>query len=187
MKPAADIWFTAVQPFGPEAGARWERYVAWRGWSSPPDLATLDTSLCPTLITELTAEDWDYNVSEDYVVFWFRDLDHLLARTADASARQVLAGWRSPPEHLGGDEIRSALKEDRFAFKGYELLDVHGDISALTNCGNLEQAFRLEELNGAGLLDDVSRAREVQAALRQHYPGMGHEETDVWAVWLMET
>lgn len=179
------IWFTAVVPFGPADGERWTGYLDWRGFQSPPQLATLDTSLCPTLIEDLTRDDWDHNVQEDYVTFWFRHLDYLLARTASSANRQVLAGWRQPPADLGDDGIAAALDDPRFDFQGFELLDVHGDISALTNCTGFEDAFDDSELNGAGLIGTVARAYAVQAALKITYAGHGHEDTHVWAVWRM--
>lgn len=179
------IWFTARHPFGPADDRRWRDFLDWRGIPGLKRLVTLDTSLCPEVIDTLTREDWDHNVQEDYVTFWFRDLDYLVARTADKAGRQILAGWREPPADRGDDGIAAQLDDPRFVFQGYELLDVHGDISALANCTGFEEAFDDSELNDAGLLGAVARAYEVQTALRRGYPGHGHEDTHVWAVWRM--
>ncbi len=182
----SEIWYTARQPFGPAQGDRWQGYLRWRELSGVEDLVTLDTSLCPEIVEELSRMDWDHNVQEDYVTFWFRNLDYLLHRTEEAPDRQVLAGWREPPAGLDDGAVAATLADPRFRFQGYELLDVHGDISALSNCTGFDDAYRTAELNAVGLLDSLDRARQVQAALKSHYAGHGHEDTHIWAVWNME-
>ncbi len=181
----AEIWYTAVHPFGPGKGDAWAGYLEWRGLQDIETLVTLDTSLCPEIIEELTREDWDHNVQQDYHVFWSRSLEHLLTRTIDAKDRRVLAGWQEPKEGLSDADVAAALTDPRFAFQGYELLDIHGDISALTNCTGFDQAYQTGNLNAVGLLDRLDRARQVQSALRAHHAGHGHEECNVWAVWMM--
>ena len=79
-----------------------------------------------TTVEELSREDWDHNVQEDYVTFWFRNLDYLLHRTEEAPDRQILAGWREPTAGLDDGAVAATLAEPRFRFQGYELLDIHG-------------------------------------------------------------
>jgi hypothetical protein len=70
-----------------------------------------------------------------------------------------------------------------FSFLGFDLLDVCGDVSALTNCGGFEDVFGKEEISELGLLRDVVRAYEVQLGLRTAYPNEPHAECHVWAIW----
>jgi hypothetical protein len=70
-----------------------------------------------------------------------------------------------------------------FGFLGYDLLDIHGDVSALTNCGGWDGLVEPRDLSPVGLLGDLGRARELREALRVEHVGERHAECDVWAVW----
>jgi hypothetical protein len=170
--------FLAKRPFDPSAGDRWDRYVAWSGLSQLREVITLDTMLCPTLPEELTAADWDYNVHADYRVFFFRSLEYLLKRVAANGPLNILAVLQNPTE---GDLVAVSLPG--FAFAGFDIVDVHGDVSALTNCGGFEGVFVNAELSELGLLTDLVRAQEVQASLRAQYPEEPHAECHIWAIW----
>jgi len=52
-------------------------------------------------------------------------------------------------------------------------------VSALTNCGGFEGVFANADLSELGLLTDLSRAQEVQASLRVHYPDEPHAECHI--------
>ena len=58
-------------------------------------------------------------------------------------------------------------------------------MSVLTNCGGFPMAFRNEELSHSGLVSTLERAKEIQAALHEHYPDAEHTDCDVWALWRM--
>ena len=62
-------------------------------------------------------------------------------------------------------------------------MDIYGATSALTNCGDFSLAFSTQELTNHGLLASLERAREVQQALRQHYPLEHHANCHVWSVF----
>jgi hypothetical protein len=170
--------FVAKRPFDPSVGAAWHRYVAWSGLSQLSEVVSLDSMLCPTVPEELTAADWDYNVHADYLTFFFRSLDYLRSRVAGDGRLNLLAVFQNPaPADV------AAMKVPDFAFAGFDLVDVHGDISALTNCGGFEGVFLNAELSELGLLADLSRARQVQASLRVKYPEESHAQCHVWAIW----
>jgi hypothetical protein len=170
--------FVAKRPFDPSAGESWDRYVAWSGLSQLREVISLDTVLCPTVPEELTAPDWDHNVHADYLVFFFRSLDYLLNRVTADGRLNILAVLQNP---TAAD--LAAVTLPGFAFAGFDLVDVHGDISALTNCGGFEGVFLNAELSELGLLTELSRAQEVQASLRVQYPQESHAECHVWAIW----
>ena len=69
-----------------------------------------------------------------------------------------------------------------FEFLGYDLVDVHGSASALTNCGGFTDVFEDSELSSKGLLTSHERALKVQAHLRAKHPKELHADCHVWAI-----
>jgi len=170
--------FVAKRPFDPTVGEPWDRYVTWSGLSQLSEVVSLDTILCPTVPEELTPADWHYNVHADYLAFFFRSLNYLRNRVAANAPLNLLAVLQNPTEVDLADMSLPA-----FTFAGFDLVDVRGDISALTNCGGFEGVFLNAELSELGLLTDLSRAQQVQTSLRLHYPEESHAECNVWAIW----
>lgn len=185
----SEIWYTARRRFGPERDD-WQGFVRWSGLVGVDDLVTLDTGLCPELIDTLTREDWEHNVQQDYRVFLFRDLDYLRGRIGARSeideSVNLLALLLEPTSTAEVERRGAELAGGGFVFRGFELLDVHGDVSALSNCGGFPKAFEPAELNRFGLLDASTRAREVRADLARYYPDQPHAVCDLWAVWRWE-
>ncbi len=130
------VYYTAVKRFDPSCGEAWQNYVSWSGLSHLREVVTLDGTLCPNAFQELTAEDWKHNVQEDYKTFFFHDLDHVLAAASANPALNVLAVVQEPTP----DDLR-AFSDPRFEFRGFDLVDKCGDISALLNCGGFDKAF----------------------------------------------
>ncbi len=60
----ANPWYVAVEKFGPEAGSSWVNYLQWSQLLQLKELVTLDNILCPDIIKELTAEEWQHNVQK---------------------------------------------------------------------------------------------------------------------------
>jgi hypothetical protein len=173
-------WYTAVEPFDPTFGQAWTNYVQWSGLSQLTDVVSLDSSLCPSVIRELEAEDWEPNVHEDGMIGFFRDLDYLLRRVASVARVNILAVVHEPSQ-----ECKDAFPDPRFRFAGYDLIG--SGMSVLTNCGGFPRAFRNEELSHNGLVSMLARAKEIQAALREHDPDAEHTDCDVWALWRMHS
>jgi hypothetical protein len=174
--------YAARRRFGPHHGERWMAWVAWSGLSGVRELVSLDTILCPEVPESLIAEDWEHNVQADYQVTHFRSLAHLRRRIAGTPDLNVLALL---PHPTAAEFAR--IRPAGFDFAGFEVLDVHGDVSALTNCGGFPTVFAGGELNPLGLLPDLSRADEVRRGLRTAYPGEPHAECDVWALWRLRS
>lgn len=170
--------FAARRRFGPHHGARWHAWVAWSGLTGVRELVSLDTMLCPEVPEQLVAEDWDHNVHADYQVRHFRSLPYLTQRVAGTADVHLLALL----QHPDAGEV-AVLRLPGFDLAGFEVLDVHGDVSALTNCGGYPAIFAAAELNAVGLLDELARADAVRRALLDAYPGEPHAACDVWAVW----
>jgi hypothetical protein len=173
-------WYTAVESFDPTWGDNWTTYFQGAGLPQLVEVITLCGGLCPSRIKDLTPEDWEHNVPVDFVTC-LPDLDYLLTRVAGMEKTNILAVVRNPTEECAG-----AFEDSRFTFKGYDLIEVEGGVSALTNCGGFPLAFRSEELSNCGLIATLPRAREVQRALREHYPDNHHADCNIWALWRMK-
>ncbi len=171
--------YSAVKRFDPACGEEWQRFIAWSGLTQLREAITLDGILCPSILRELTAEDWEHNVQEDFKIHLFLDLDHVLKRVAGDEQVNVLAVMENPTT------MHVAFDDPRFVFRGFDLLDVHGDISALVNCGGFDKAFSNAELSEFGLITSHRRASEIHQALREQYPEEHHALCDVWAIWQM--
>jgi hypothetical protein len=169
--------YIVTQRFGPTDGERWNEYVAWARLPQLTELVTLDDMLCPHAIPSPAAEDWPHVVAEDFLLHFFTDLQHLLRRVGSLAGRNVLCVHREPGSQ---PQPPGALP---WQFEGCDLLDRHAGPSALTNCGGFPLAFANDELTPHGLLPSLERARDVQRALRQHYPSEPHADCHVWAVF----
>jgi hypothetical protein len=170
--------FVAKRRFDPSAGERWAKYVAWSGLTQLTELVSLDEILCPTLPDRLIPADWEFNVHADYLTSYFCSLDHLRQRVASEPEINVLAVLQNPSA-----ELVERVDLPGFEFIGFDLLDVHGDVSALTNCGGFGEVFAGAELSDRGVLTDLERAYEVQRGIRSLIPGQSHAECHVWAIW----
>ncbi|HEX6288822.1 MAG TPA: hypothetical protein VFZ66_06500 [Herpetosiphonaceae bacterium] len=172
-----NIWFTARKPFDPSGGEAWTSYLAWANLPHLREVISLDILLCPDVLPDLIAEDWEHNIHQDWYTYFFHDLNYLRARTGDQAAH-ILAVMREPAE-----DPRAAFTDAQFAFLGYDLVEAATGISALTNCGGFDQAFTPADLSDVGLLRDFDAARAVQARLRHAYPHEQHADCDLWAIW----
>lgn len=174
--------YIVTERFDPSHGEAWTNYIAWSQLGQLTDLVTLDSHLCPAVVGEIREEDWSHIVNEDFMLHYFTDLDYLLARSGGAVGRNLLCVFRDPethptPPHEGPE----------FQYLGCDLVDVDGGPSALTNCGGFPLAFANSELSTHGLIRSLSRAKEVQEALRHHYPDEGHAACHVWSVFRAPT
>jgi hypothetical protein len=169
--------YVVTERFGPERGAEWDRYIAWSGLSQLSEVVSLDCILCPFVADEVLAEDWPHIVNEDFMLSYFHDLDYLLRRVGDIHDKNLLCLFRDPE-----GPTSPPVTDREFVFEGYDLVDVSGGVSALTNCGGFAEAFAGAELSSHGLLPSLDRANEVRRTLRERYSGHGHEDCHVWAI-----
>jgi hypothetical protein len=169
-------WFIATRPFTPESGEQWQGFVRWSGLTQLTELVSLDSYLCPALLEETRAEYWPHIVQEDFMLHFFLDYDFLMQQVAPFEKKNVLCVFRNPSE-------RPTPPSDDFEFLGYEVVDIHGDVSALCNCGGYPGIFEGSELSHYGLLNDLDRAMQIQKAIRESDPGGSHSDCHVWAIF----
>jgi hypothetical protein len=168
-------WYIATKRFGPWDGETWRAYTEWAGLGGLRELVSLDAILCPTVLPDIGPDYWPHIVNEDYMLAFFTDLAFLAAQIAAIPDRNLLCVFRNPPRH--------PTAPAPFDFVGYDVVDIHGDVSALTNCGGFPDVFSNDELLPVGLLPTRERAFEVQARLKERHPDHGHTDCHVWAVF----
>jgi hypothetical protein len=170
-------WFIVTERFASGKKEAWESYTAWSGLRHLDEVVSLDPMLCPTVLPEIKDQYWPHIVNEDFMLKFFVDLEFLLEQVPDNRGRNLLCVYRNPenppPPYEG------AVK---FEFLGYDLVEVRGSASALTNCGGFPDVFANNELSPKGLLTSHARAMQVQAELRAKHPGEHHADCHVWAI-----
>lgn len=170
--------FIATERFDPSDGEGWQKYSAWAKIPSLTEVVSLDLSLCPRLIGEISDEDWNHIVNADFRLHYFYHLDYLMTRIKDIPGRNVLGLYRNATMHI--DKVPG---NGDFRFLGYDLIEEQTRISALTNCGGFPDVFDNEELNCFGLLGKFERASEVRSLLKEKHPEEPHANCELYAVW----
>ena len=177
------VAFAALKTFDSSDGEAWENYIAWSKLAHLSEVVTHDSSLCPSVVKQVIAEDWEHMAYSDVSPFLLSDVDYLLTRVGLVESKfQIIATAREPER----GEVKS-FSDARFRFKGYDLVDGALGTSALTNCGGFDEAFTASDLSECGLVEDYDRALAVRELLSRHYPEESHAACEVWAVWRMES
>jgi len=172
------VIYAAVKRFDPACGEPWQKFIEWSGLTQLRQVISLDGILCPSIFRELTTEDWQHNVQEDFKTSYFHDLDYVLGKVAGDERVNVLAVIQEPaPAEL------VAFADPRFVWRGFDLIERSGEVSSLVNCGGFPKAFAGSILSECGLLTDQAKALNVQRLLRENYPEETHADCDVWAIW----
>lgn len=170
--------FIDTMRFDPSEGEKWQRYCEWAQIPSLTEIVSLDSMLCPRIVVEPNDEDWRHLafVSMDFPTW--KDLAYLKQRVRNVSRKNILGLYRNPEAHL-------TVPPDQgdFSFIGYDLVEDHTMISALTNCGGFPEVFRTDELNNFGLIEAFDRACEIKCRLPEHYPEEPHANCELYAVW----
>ncbi len=172
------IVYSAVKRFNRGCGEEWRKFIAWSGLTQLREVVSMDLILCPSVFQDLTDQDWQHNVQEDFKLTLFHDLDYVLGKVAGDDRVSVLALMENPT-----DADLGTFADSRFQFRGFDLVELQTGISALVNCGEFDKAFASTELSDCGLLADHARALTVQKRLRAEYPDEPHADCEVWAVW----
>jgi hypothetical protein len=173
------IAYAALETFDPSWGETWMNYIKCSGLDHLNEVVSLDQMLCPSVIQDLTDEDWNHISSEPWFGL-FQDLDYLLGRVEAEDRYQIIEVLREPSQSdiLG-------FTDERFKFKGYDLVEQQAGNSALTNCFGFDLACSADDLSECGLVSDHAKAYQIRDLLKQHYPDEHHADCTVWAIWRM--
>lgn len=175
------IGYTAIETFDPTWGEIWDKYIEWSRLDHLEEVVSLDCSLCPSIIGELIAEDWNFKVYEDIFHGLFNDLDYLIGRVAKGIQHQIIATISEPKDI----EVLN-FRDKRFLFKGYDLIENDTRISALTNCGGFDLAFQKSDISKSGLILSHDKAFKIRESLFENYPDEYHADCNIWAIWKMK-
>jgi hypothetical protein len=171
-------WFIATEKFTRRNGESWSSYINWSGLYQLRELVSLDAILCPSVLPEIRDEYWPHIVNEHYMLNFFHNFDFFSREIANVTRdKNVLCVFRNPPDPPKAPPVAD------FEFLGYDLVDVDGDVSALSNCGGFPDVFANSELSEVGLLPNFQRAVEVQARLRSLHPEEPHADCHLWAIF----
>jgi hypothetical protein len=172
--------FIATERFDPSDGDKWQKYCDWAKIPGLVEVVSLDGLLCKHLIQQFQTEDWSHIVNEDFRLDYFYHLDYLLRRVEGIHRRNILGLYRNPEAH-----VATPPASRKFEFIGYDLIEEHTQISALTNCRGFPDVFRNEELNRCGLIESFDRASEVRRLLAERHPEEAHAQCELYAIWRM--
>jgi hypothetical protein len=181
-----NIYYTATSKFDPTTqrtyqgiDMNWPGYISWSKLHHVKEVITLDGILGQKVVKRDNQLDANFLVWEDFVPLLYTSKEYLLSKVAgqDPQSYNLLAVTKEPTTpcetiHLAG-----------FEFIGYDLLDVHGDISALTNCGGFDNTFLPNDLNEYGLLSTYEKAYTTKEKLFENNPEEPHATCNVWAIW----
>ncbi len=169
-----EIGYIAVETFIPL-----KSYVDWSKLYQLKEVISFDCALCPRII-DYTEDDYSHVIWMGENCFC-KDLDWLIKKVEDKLDKQILTIAREPEL-----DCRNFLSDARFKFYGYDLIEDDTRISALTNCGGFKKAFYPKDISKYGLIEDFTKAKEVQLKLKVEYPGECHADCALWAIWRME-
>ena len=108
-------WFLATRRFTLEDGEAWSKYIHFSGLTQLREVVSLDSLLCPKLLTETKAEYWPHVVNEDFLTDFFTNFDFLMQQVAHIENKNVLCVFRNPSEKPACPEVAA------FEFLGYDL------------------------------------------------------------------
>jgi len=176
------VWYTARNTYDSDYSENfsWKKYIDWSRLTQLTELVSLDgmlneLSFEPDLNSE---EDWKYVVTDgEYMTDLFNSRNYVLDNINSVEFFNFLAVIKQPTEES------AQLVSDEFEFVGYELLDEDYGVSALTNCGGFDETFQPNELNQYGLIDELTRAKEIQKDLVTNNPDEHHAYCNLFGVW----
>ncbi|WP_120495227.1 hypothetical protein [Kiloniella sp. EL199] len=174
--------FIATERFGPWDGKAWVKYIEWSKLTQLKELVSLDGLLCEPVLSVTKDEYWPYIVNEDYMSDYFTDLNYFLNEVSEIVNKNILCVFKNP---ISSPKAPSGKL--KFEFLGYDLVDLEGSVSALSNCGGFPLAFSNEELNQFGLLESHDRAAKIRILLKAYYPEERHAACHLWAIFRART
>jgi len=173
---AMQPFFIATETFTPRNSDAWSNYVAWSHLTQLTEVVSLDPLLCRTVLPDIQDEYWPHIVNENFMLHFFVDLDFLIQQLPTTGEFNLLCVFRNP------DRPPPYPLPSGFEFLGFDLVDVEGNASALSNCGGFPDIFDNGELSSKGLLTSYSRAIQVQSYLRDQHPEEHHADCHLWAI-----
>jgi hypothetical protein len=168
--------YIATERFTPSRGQEWTRYVAWSGLDQLTEVVSLDSLLCPPVVSGDHRRRLGAHRERGLHARLIHDLDYLVGRAGDLRERNLLCVFRNPAA-----EPVAPAGDVRFTFEGYDLVDVYGGQSVLTNCGGFPEVRQHRALEH-GLLRSSNGQARCRRALAERYRARARA-LHVWAIF----
>ena len=183
MKP--NLYYTALKTYDSDnkTGFSWDEYLTYSEIAHLTELVSLDGILNGlAFIPDLdSSQAWNNIVTEEgMVMFYFNTLEYVLEKVKDLEFFNLLAVIKEP------NNEKADLKNN-YDFIGYDLVEIGGDVSALTNCGGFDETFIPSELNTYGLISEYDKAKRIQIELPINNPEEQHVKCYLYEVWRHKT
>ena len=177
----SNIYFTALKTYDSDNknGFSWNEYLEWTKLFHLEELVSLDGNLNKLVfIPDLNApEEWGHIITDQgMVMFFFNSLEYVLDKVKDLDFFNLLAIIKEP------NEVKADL-DDTFDFIGYDLIEIGGDTSALTNGGGFDDTFLPADLNKYGLISKFDKAKRILKELPLNNPDQHHIDCYLYEVW----
>lgn len=179
MKP--DIYYTALKTYDSDNknGFSWKEYIEWSEIFHLKELVSLDGILNGlSFIPDLDdVEEWNHIITDQgMIMFFFNSLEYVLSKVEHLEFFNLLAIIKEPTNE-------KADLCDAYDFIGYDLIEIGGDVSALTNCGGFDETFLPNDLNSYGLISDYDKAKKILKELPINNPEENHTDCYLYEVW----
>lgn len=175
------IYYTALNTFDStnKTGFSWGDFINFSELTHLKELVSLDSNLNRlSFMPDLNAiEEWDYFITEqERVLFYFNSIDYVLEKVKDLQTFNLLAIVKQPT-------AQKADIANSYDFVGYDLIEIGGDTSALSNGGGFDETFLPNQLNEFGLITDYNKATQIQKELPKNNPDNQSAECYLFEVW----
>ena len=176
-----DIYYTALKTYDSDNkyGFSWKEYIEWSKLFHVKELVSLDGILNElAFMPDLdSSEEWSYIITDQgMVMFFFNSLEYVLNKVEHLEFFNLLAIIKEPTKEKA--ELSNA-----FDFIGYDLIEIGGDTSALTNCGGFDETFLPSDLNSYGLISEYDKAKRILKELPINNPDEHHADCYLYEVW----
>lgn len=177
----SEIYYTALKTYDSDNtdGFTWKEYIDWTELFHLKELVSLDGNLNRlAFVLDLDASEvWGFIISDNgMLMFYFNSLDYVLNNVKEVPFFNLLAIIKEP-------EKEKADLSATYDFIGYDLIEIGGDTSALTNCGGFDETFLPKDLNIYGLISEYDMAKRIQKELPINNPEEEHTDCYLYEVW----
>jgi len=174
---APQILYSAIHQLNKSEGSYFFNYLKNIGLSEIDEVITLDSMHCPKAF-EIDDEGWDYTLNEDYMLGLYTNLAYVKARAKDLINILIIGIVKEPDCQLSGKDHFTGAE-----FIGYDLMDIHMDVSILTNTTGFEQIINFKDLNKFFLIGSFEKVTEIKQRIETEIQDHPHTRGYIFEIW----
>lgn len=171
------LWYGAFKTLDKKRKAFYEGYLKFASLKNIKEIITLDSLLCPEAF-KIDDEGWNYAINEDFMGGFYLNLDYVKKRISGLKDINLIAVIRDPTHHM---TVSGKLSNAFFA--GYDLMDIHMDISILTNTGCNQKVIPPRLKNKYGLIDQFEVINKIEKDNERVHKDKPHSEGYIFEIW----